>query len=124
MVEIKEDRTNTEIYFEISNLVTRCPHTKDLDVTDAKLTYKPGSPKHIVNKDDFKKCLEKVIENQPVAMEIIPLLILSCLIQNAVSRSPHSRDASPEYVEVNTTSRGSGKKFTISTSVWFEREVK
>ncbi|MEM1564040.1 MAG: hypothetical protein QW161_05155 [Candidatus Bathyarchaeia archaeon] len=124
MVEIKEERLNAEICFEISSLVTRCPHTNDVDVTEAKLTYKPGSPKHVVNKDDLKKCLEKVIENQPVAMEMIPLLILSCLIQNAVMRSPHSRNASPEYAEINTTSRGGEKKFTISTSVWFEREVK
>ncbi len=124
MVEIKEKRINTEICFEISNLTTRCPHTNGVDLTEATLTYKPGSPKHVVNKDELKKCLEKVVENQKVTMEMIPLLILSCLIQNAVVIGPPSREASPEYAEISTISRGGGKKFTICANVWFEREVK
>ena len=56
-------------------------------------------------------------------MEMIPVKILDFFIEHTVMEKPASRIASPKLIEINTTSKGKEKTFTISTKLKFEKEV-
>jgi hypothetical protein len=56
-------------------------------------------------------------------MEMIPVRILEHYIKSTAGRIA-LRYASPEWISITTTSTGKAKKFTMTTQVIFQREVK
>jgi|GEM_PF-4834984 NADPH-dependent 7-cyano-7-deazaguanine reductase QueF len=124
--KIRENVTDSEIIIEVLNLITVCPHTKSEDFTELKLTYKPGDYKghrYIIDRDELADFIKNDIENRLILMEMIPVRILEHYIKSTAGRIA-SRYASPEWISITTTSRGKAKKFTMTTQVIFQREVK
>ena len=125
MVSIKkEESAGGQIRFKISGLVTVCPFTNKedkRDVSEIKITYKPG--KYKISESELEDFIKKEIKDKEIAMEMIPVKILEFFIEHTVMEKPASRMASPELIEINTTSKGKGKTFTISTKLKFEKEV-
>ncbi len=124
--EIREKVSNREITVEVLNLQTICPHKNEKDVTELKLTYKPGGNvgrRYIIDRDNLAKFIRDNIQSQPILMEMIPIKILEYCVQSTAGRVA-SRYASPEWIKITATSRGKVKKFTMDTQVTFQREVK
>ena len=62
MFIIKEMSGNEQICFQISNLITVCPFTNKEDVSEIRITYKPG--KYKISEPEFKDFIKEKIERK------------------------------------------------------------
>lgn len=121
--QIKKHKLKRGICFKVWNLVTLCPH-REYDreyYTDLEITYIPGA--YEIGEEGLKRYIETCVERKEVAMEMVPLKILSYCVESTSTRKPGRRNASPIDLQILSTSRGKGKKWAITVNLKFNRKI-
>jgi hypothetical protein len=120
---IKKEKLGRKIRFKVWNLITLCPHRKRdrEDHTELEIAYTPGA--YEISEEELKKYIENKIESKEIAMEMIPLKILSYCVESKALQKPGRRDATPEDMQIVSTSRGKAKKWAMTVNVKFNREI-
>jgi len=120
-IQIKKEKLNDKIRFKVQNLITLCPHRKRdrEDYTELEIAYTPGA--YEIDEKELEKYIENEIESKDIAMEIIPLKILSYCVESTAMRKPGNINAAPKEMQITSTSRGKAKK-AMTINVKFNRE--
>ena len=67
MFSIKEMSINEQICFQISNLITVCPFTNKEDVSEIRITYRPG--KYKISEPELEDFIKKKIEREKIGLQ-------------------------------------------------------
>lgn len=124
MVNIRKDELEHKTRFRITDITTICPHRKKdrEDHTKLELVYAPGV--YEISEVGLKEYIESNINGGEIAMEMVPLKILSYCVENTAMRKPGNRYASPKEVQIVSTSRGKkAKRWLMAVDLKFKREI-
>lgn len=90
-----------------------------VDETELKIKYRPRADRSI-KKETLMERLKK-LEGKRIPMEVIPLKVLSDVIEYFASEP--NLFAVPDEVQIESLSRGMNKKFTLRVNVKFRRKL-
>ena len=124
MVNIRKDKLDDKIRFKVWDINTICPHRKydREDHTELEIVYMRDV--YEISEVELEEYIENNIEGKEIAMEMIPLEILSYCVENTAMRKPGRRYAAPKEVQIISISKGmEAKKWAMTVNVKFNREI-
>lgn len=122
-MDIRREKINDKIRFEIHDVKTFCLHrtSNREDYTDIQIAYEPGA--YEISEDELERYIQKKVVEKELAMELIPAKILCHCLKDVVTRKPANRCAAPKEIQIMSTSKGK-KKWSMTVKVGFERKIR